>query len=88
MLGRGTQILYRVVGNPPPKGGPRVATFRWLRRLYLLWCLPLLVVLFATVAVTGAPQWLWVAVGVCAVIWLCGFASISHQITRQQRHSE
>jgi hypothetical protein len=85
VLERGSQIVYRVVGNPPPKPSPRLATFRWLRRLYLRWFLPLLLVLFATVAVTGAPQWAWVAAAVCAVIWLGGFASISYQIARQQR---
>jgi hypothetical protein len=85
VLERGRQIIYRVVGNPPSKAGPRLATFRWLRRLYLLWFLPLLLVLFATVAVTGAPQWLWMSAAVCAVTWLWGFASISYQIARQQR---
>ncbi len=81
------RVVYRVVGQPPSKGSPRMEFLCWTRRLYLRWFLPLGLFLFAMLLISSVPLWLWVLFAISAVAWLWGFASLAYRIVREQRRA-
>jgi hypothetical protein len=85
MWNRANSFFYRVVGPPPTRESSREQSFRWLRRLYVRWLLPLLVMLWVVVVVIGEPTWLWVLASLVTV-WVCvGLLSVTVRIQRERR---
>lgn len=71
----------RIVGPPPPKGAPKVQTWRFVRRFYIRMLL-ITVPVWIVVAFDGAPTWLWIVLGISAASWLQGFISVNLRIRR------
>jgi hypothetical protein len=83
-MSRLADMGVKVFGQPPPKDAPRSAQLRWVRRFYgwgLLFGLPACAGLVAR----GSQTWMLVVVGIGALLWLQGFASINVQIRRALR---
>jgi uncharacterized membrane protein YdbT with pleckstrin-like domain len=80
------RILTKIFPKLPPRGAVRADKLSWTRRLYL-GVLPVMVLVYALVAIIGAPWWLWAVFIVGAGAWLCGFAQVNVQIRRERRRS-
>lgn len=78
-------ILASLLPVMPPSGATRADKLAWTRRVYLR-ILPLMVVVYALIAIVGAPRWLWVVIIVGAGTWLCGFAQVNLEIWRGSQH--
>lgn len=74
-------------GPAPPADVPQSQMLRWIRRLssrVSLWCVPLLIVgIFVSF-----PRWLWLALGVAAVILLANQLVLSLRIRRLERSGQ
>ena len=75
-----TQVIYRVVGAPPPPGATRQEQLRWVRRFYRLGLVAVVVVV--VLALVGEDLFLWIVAAVAAMVWLSGLAVISASIRR------
>ena len=72
-------------GPAPPADAPQSQMLRWIRRLLWrlsLWCVPLLVVGISV----SFPLWLWIVLGVAAVIMLANQLVLSLRIHRLERN--
>ena len=78
------ELGYRIFGAPPAGGAPRVATLRWIRGFYLK-PLPLVLAVYALLAVWASGTVVIVLAAVSALIWLQGFVSLSLRIRREDR---
>jgi hypothetical protein len=78
---------YRLVGKPPAKGAPTKDRLLWLRRYYLR-MLALLVPLIVLLVVYPPNRWAWILIGVGALGWVQGFASLSLRIRRETRRGD
>jgi hypothetical protein len=74
--------MDRIVGPAPPTGAPPLESLRWVRRFYTRVSLPILVVLAIAVGVAGGSGWIWLVIGGCAFVSLCGLALLTYQINR------
>jgi hypothetical protein len=83
VIQRVAELGFHVFGHPPGADAPRVERLSYLRRFYL-WPLPLsLPVLVFALAAAWGSAWL-VVIGVAAVLWVQGFASLGRQIRRER----
>jgi predicted lysophospholipase L1 biosynthesis ABC-type transport system permease subunit len=80
------RIFVRISGPLPPRGAVRADKLAWTRRLYLR-VLLMMVLVYALVAIIGAPRWLWAVLIVGAGAWLCGFTQVNLQLWRERRRS-
>jgi hypothetical protein len=74
--------MDRIVGPSPPKGAPELESLRWVRRFYTRISLPILLVLAIAVGLSGGSGWIWLVLGGCAFVALCGLALLTRQISR------
>jgi hypothetical protein len=77
----------RLYGPAPPPTAPQSQMLRWIRRLswrVSLWCVPLIVVGI----IVSFPLWLWIALGVAAVIMLANQLVLSLRIRRLERSEQ
>ena len=77
------RLALHFFGPPPPPDAPRTERLHYLRRFYLRplpFSLPVFV--FAVAAEWGS--WWLVPLGVGAVLWVQGFASLGRQIRHEQ----
>lgn len=82
---RANRLFYRVVGAPPTRHSSPEQSFRWVRRLYTRWLLPLLVTLWVVVAVVGVATWLWILGGI-GTVWFCvGLLLVNLRIQRERQ---
>jgi hypothetical protein len=79
--GRLAQLGFRIFGAPPPREAPKEQRLRWIRRFYLR-PLPLYISIYLLAAISTPPPWVWALLGVSALTWLHGFASLSLRIRR------
>jgi hypothetical protein len=77
-------LVWKLVGEPPPKSAPRVQFLRWIRGYYLR-MLPLTLVVVAMLLVWESQTWVFVLLAMSALIWLQGVASLSLRIRREER---
>jgi hypothetical protein len=81
MTGSLAKLGFRIFGPPPPKGCPKIETWKYIRRLYTR-LLPFTVPMWILIALRGGPTWLWIALGVSALAWLQGFISVNLRIIK------
>ena len=70
----------RIFGPPPTRGAPKIDAWRYVRRLYLR-LLPFTIPAYVLASVYGVT-WLWIVLGVGALMWLRGFVSVNLRIKR------
>jgi hypothetical protein len=74
----------RLYGEPPSQDAPRSQRFRYVQRLYLR-LLPFALPAYACVFVFARQTWVFVVIGIGALVWLQGLVSISFRIRREER---
>lgn len=79
-------LLYRLVGAPPPPEASREERLRWVRRFYRFSLIA--IVLLVILAAVFESTFLWVAAAAIAVWWVVGLTSISMSIRRSGTSSE
>jgi hypothetical protein len=82
--GRLRALAWKLFGEPPPKGAPRVQVLRWIRGVQLR-MLPIALVAYAMLLVWAAHTWILVTAGVGALISLESLMSLSVKIRREER---
>ncbi len=70
-------------GPPPAPDAPRAERLHYLRRIYLR-PLPFSLPVFAFAVAAEWGSWWLVPLGVGAVLWVQGFASLGRQIRRER----
>lgn len=71
------------LGAPPGDTASRLAKLVWIRKMYLRSVLPSDALLAAVAVLVGSSA-LSVVVGVCIVVTLVGFATITMQLGRER----
>jgi 4-hydroxybenzoate polyprenyltransferase len=80
------RLIAKLYGTPPSKGAPRVARFRWVRRICIA-SMALYVPIIAVVAIGGNDDWVWLVLAVCVLINLANIAVLTFRIRREDRAS-
>jgi hypothetical protein len=76
-----TSLAVKLFGEPPGEDAPDAAKLRWVRRFYLR-PLPLVLVVYAMLALWATSAVVLVLAAVGALVWLQGFISLSLRIRR------
>lgn len=74
----------KILGEPPPQGAPRSQMLRWIRGYYLK-TLPLTLVVVAMLIVWETQAWVFVVLGILALLWLQSVVSLSVRIRREEQ---
>jgi hypothetical protein len=82
--GRLRALVWRFLGEPPPKGAPRVQLLRWIRGFYLR-LLPFTLVVYALALIWLSQTWIFVLLAAYALIWLQSVISLTVRIRREER---
>jgi hypothetical protein len=77
-------LAFKLYGELPAKGAPRVQTLRWIRGVQLR-VLPLGLVAFAMLLVWADETWILVTAGIGLLISLESAISLSVKIGREER---
>jgi hypothetical protein len=80
-------LALKLLGEPPPKGAPRVQMLRWIRGIYFR-TLPLNVLAYAMLLVWASQAWIFVVIAATALMWLQGVASLSSKIRHAERREQ
>jgi hypothetical protein len=78
------ELGYRIFGQPPPKGAPRVAILRWVRGFYLK-PLPLVLAVYVMLVLWASGTLVLVLAAISALTWLQGFVGLNLRIRREDR---
>jgi predicted lysophospholipase L1 biosynthesis ABC-type transport system permease subunit len=74
------------LGTPSPRNATKAEKLGWTRRVYLR-IFTIGAVVYALVAIVGAPRWVWAVLIVGAGAWLFGFAQVNVEIRRERRRT-
>jgi hypothetical protein len=82
--GRLRSLVWRLFGEPPPKGAPRVQALRWIRGIHCR-TLPLALVAYAMLLAWASQTWILITAAVGVLISLESLVSLSVKIRREER---